>query len=107
MKVYRVFSLESPYLGGSNKYTQYTIFNIKKSPKIILNLELWDFPEGLKNEFETALSVRATEVLLYLVSRLVSAVNQYPIHLETLPRGYKTFFILNLTEYDICPAHKC
>ena len=30
-----MFSLESPYRGDSNEYTQYTIFNIKK--KITLN----------------------------------------------------------------------
>ena len=30
MKVCCVFSLESPHLGDSNEYTQYTIFNIKK-----------------------------------------------------------------------------
>ena len=41
--------------GDSNKYTQYTIFNIKKkSPLIIPNLQLWDFFNGLKSEFETA-----------------------------------------------------
>ena len=37
--------------------TQYTIFNLKnrKSPRIILTLQLWDFSKGLKNEFETAM----------------------------------------------------
>ena len=35
MKVCCVFSLESPHLGDSNEYTQYTVFNIKK--KITLN----------------------------------------------------------------------
>ena len=30
MKVYCVFSLESPHGGDSNVYTQYTIFIIKK-----------------------------------------------------------------------------
>ena len=35
MKVYRVFSLESPHRGDSIEYTQYTIFNIIK--KITLN----------------------------------------------------------------------
>ena len=35
MKVYCVFSLESPHQGDSNEYTQYTIFNIEK--KITLN----------------------------------------------------------------------
>ena len=31
MKVCSVFSLESPQLGDSNEYTQYTIFNITLS----------------------------------------------------------------------------
>ena len=48
MKVYCVFSFESPQRGDSNDYTQYTIFNIKKR-------KLWDFSKGLKNEFETAM----------------------------------------------------
>ena len=30
MKVYCVFSLESPHRGDSNEYIQYTIFNIKR-----------------------------------------------------------------------------
>ena len=30
MKVYCVFSLESPHRGGSNENTQYTIFNVRK-----------------------------------------------------------------------------
>ena len=36
MKAYCVFSLESPHRGASNKYTQYTIFSIKKEnhPKL-------------------------------------------------------------------------
>ena len=35
MKVFCVFSLESPHCGESNENTQYTVFNIKK--KITLN----------------------------------------------------------------------
>ena len=35
IKVYCVFSLESPNWGDSNEYTKYTIFNIKQ--KITLN----------------------------------------------------------------------
>ena len=55
MKVYCVFSLESPHRGDSDKCTQYTIFNIKrKPPSIILNLQVWNFSKGLKNKFETA-----------------------------------------------------
>ena len=69
MKVCCVFLLESPH------GVQY-VFNIKKrkSPEIILNLQLWDFFKKLKNEFEIAvgiraISVRATEVLLYFQLR--------------------------------------
>ena len=52
MKVYCVYSLESPHPGDSNEYTHYTVFNIKK--KITLN-----YPKSaangffLKNKFET------------------------------------------------------
>ena len=35
MKVYCVFSLQSPHRGDSNKYTQYTIFNVKKKLTLI------------------------------------------------------------------------
>ena len=35
MKVFCVFSLESPHRGDSNEYTQYIIFDIKR--KITLN----------------------------------------------------------------------
>ena len=50
-----MFSLESPLRGDSNKYTQYTIFNMNKK-------NILDYPKsaamgfiskGLKNEFET------------------------------------------------------
>ena len=57
MKVYCVFSLESPHRGDSNDYTQYTIFNIKR--KIDLNYlksaAVGFFSSGLKHEFETAM----------------------------------------------------
>ena len=49
-----MFSLESPHRGDSNEYTQYTIFNIKTRKSLFLNLQLWDFLNGLKNELETA-----------------------------------------------------
>ena len=31
MRIYCVFSLESPHLGDSNEYKQYTMFNIKNT----------------------------------------------------------------------------
>ena len=57
MKVYCVFSFQSPHRGDSNEYTQYTIFNIKKKnnmhyPKFTA---VGIFPDGLSNEFETAM----------------------------------------------------
>ena len=39
MKVYCVFSLESPHCGDSNEYTKYTIFSIKK--KFTLNYPMY------------------------------------------------------------------
>ena len=51
MKVYCVFSLESPHRSDSNEYTQYTIFNIKRNlPEIIQILQLCDFSQGFKNK---------------------------------------------------------
>ena len=74
MKVCCVFSLEPPYRGDSNEYTQHTIVNIKK--KITLNYPKYDnvcsyemFSKELKNEFEIAMmkaiGVGAIKVLLY------------------------------------------
>ena len=72
MKVYCVFSLESPHEGDPNGCIQYTIFNIKK--KITLNCPksaaMWFFPgteERVRNSRgKRAIRVRATEVLLYV-----------------------------------------
>ena len=57
MKVYCVFSLESPHRGDSNKNTQHTIFNRKKkiSPNYPKSAAMEFFSKGLKNEFKTAL----------------------------------------------------
>ena len=48
MKVYCVFSLESPQRGDSNEYTQYIIFQYKKEnhPTLSQNLQLWDLFQG-------------------------------------------------------------
>ena len=76
MKVCCVFLLESPHRGDSNENTQYTIFNIKrKIAWIIPNLNLWDFFQGAQERVRNsrrkrAISVRATEVLLYTLSYL-------------------------------------
>ena len=65
-----MLSLESPNLGDSNEYTQYTIFNIKEEnhPKLseICNQGIFlGTKERVQNSRgKRAISVRATEVLL-------------------------------------------
>ena len=56
MKVYCVFSLESPHRGDSNKYTQYTISQYKKEnhPKLSQICNCGNCFKGPKNEFEPA-----------------------------------------------------
>ena len=67
-----MLSLESPHRGDSNVNTQYTIFIIKKKiTQIILILQLWDLFLGTQERVQNcsgkqAISVRATEVLLYI-----------------------------------------
>ena len=55
MKVYGVFSLESPHRGDSN-YTHYTIFSMikEKHPKSSQLCSYGIFTKGPKNKFETA-----------------------------------------------------
>ena len=74
MKVGCVFSLESPHRGDSSESTQYTIFNIKKKitldyPKSAAMRFFRETQERVQNSSgKRAISVRATEGLLYLVS---------------------------------------
>ena len=73
MKVCYVFLLESPHRSDSNEYKQYTIFNLKKK-KITLNYPksaAVGFFLGTQEQVQNsrgkpAISVRATEVLLYM-----------------------------------------
>ena len=56
MKVYCVFSLETPQRGDSNEYTQNTISQYKKEnyPKLSQICNYGICSKGLMNEFETA-----------------------------------------------------
>ena len=67
-----MLSLESPHSGDSNEYTQYTIFNMKKKSSINYpkSAAMGFFSKGLKNKFDCkrVISVRAIEVLLYMVA---------------------------------------
>ena len=81
MKVYSVFSLESPHRGDSNEYTQYTIFNMKKKntlnhPKSAAMGFFHVAQEWVRNSCgKWAISVRATEVLLYYRTCLLQKKN--------------------------------
>ena len=78
-----MFSLESPHRGDSNECTQYTIFNVKK--KITLNgstsAAIGFFPRDLRTSSKQpwcrgkrAISVQATEVLLYITPSILKMV---------------------------------
>ena len=73
MKVCCVFSLESPHRGDSNENTQYTIFNMNKKntlnyPKSAAMGFFQETQERVRNSRgKRAISVRAIEVLLYVV----------------------------------------
>ena len=68
-----MFTLESPHPGDSNEYTQYTIFNMNM--KNTLNYPksaAMGFFQGTqervrKSHGKRAISVRAIEVLLYMI----------------------------------------
>ena len=72
MKVYCVFSLESTHRGDSNVYTQYIFFVIKpkitpddsKSADMGFSLGPQERVRNIRGK--QAISVRATEVLLYV-----------------------------------------
>ena len=68
-----MFSLESPHRGDSNEYTQYTNFNIKRKidPNYLKSVSMGFFPgtqARVRNSHgKRAISVRAIEVLLYIM----------------------------------------
>ena len=77
MKVCCVFSLEMPHQGDSNVHTQYTIFIIRKEnhPRLSQICSYGIFFQGAQERVRNrhgkrAISVRATEVLLYLKKKL-------------------------------------
>ena len=85
MKVYCLFSLESPHRGDSNEYTQYTIFNMKKnitlndSKSAAIRFFSLGTQERVRNSRrKRAIGVRAIEVLLYVscVFHLIGRVHK-------------------------------
>ena len=71
MKVYCVFTLESPHRGDSNEYTQYTFFNMKTKDTLNYHKSAaMGFFQGTqelvrKSRGKRVSSVRAIKVLLY------------------------------------------
>ena len=89
MEVCCVFSLESPHRGDSNEYTQYTIFNIKKEnhPKLSLICSYGFLFQGTQERVRNsrgkrAISVRASEVQLYIIHRRPKGQCLYGIELQ-------------------------
>ena len=86
MKVYCVFTLESPHRGDSNEYTQYTIFQyeIKKYIQSYPKSAAMGFFQGIhervrKSRGKRAISVRTIEILLYFnVRTLICQSNHVP-----------------------------
>ena len=86
MKVYCVFSLDSPHRGDSNEYTQYTILNMNKKntlnyPKCATMGFFQETQERVRNSRgKRAISVRAIEVLLYICTY----INYFTIYVHAL-----------------------
>ena len=82
MKVCCVFSLESPHRGDSIENAQYTIFNIKKVITLnhLKSAAMGFYPKGSRTSSNSrgkrAISVRATEVRLYVDTNILLNVYQ-------------------------------
>ena len=78
-----MFSLESPHRGDSNEYTQYTIFNMNKKktihcPKSAAVAFFQGTQVRVRNSRgKRAISVRAIEVLLYIIVSIASACSNW------------------------------
>ena len=49
-------------------------------------------------EYKTVFDLHVWETFVFMHTALEK---------KNWPRGYKTVFMLNSTEHEICPAHKC
>ena len=89
IKVYCVFSLESPHRGDSNEYTRYTIFNMNKKDTINYpkSAAMGFFSKGLKNEFETAV-VNEPSVF-------------EPLKFYCIREGSVEFFVIYWTDFSL------
>ena len=76
MKVYCMFTLESPHRGDSNEYTQYTIFQYEKEkhPKLSQICSYGIFSMGFKNKFERSM---VNEPLMFYCICIVAPDNNH------------------------------
>ena len=91
-----MFSLESPHRGDSNEYTHYTIFNKQKGnhPKLSQICSYAFLYQGTQERVrnsrgERAISVRATEVLLYYSK---FARDRY--HVNPIQKKYENLYLI-------------
>ena len=95
MKLYCVFSLESPWWDDSNEHKQYTFFNIKKEnhPKLSLICSYGIFFKGLKNEFKTAMQAPLGEPLKAFILHEKTYKNLYfdekKLYFGNFPKMFK------------------
>ena len=103
-----MFSLESPHRGDSNVHTQCIIFVLKK--RITPNLQLWNFFLGTQERVQNScgkqsISVRATEVLLYVFHDFLGRTVELCIEI-TLTQGNTNLILHRETQYTIPQARK-
>ena len=46
-------------------------------------------------------------IMMMMMKPFIAWDTYEPCYKKILARGYKTFFVLNSTEHEIYPAHKC
>ena len=113
MEVCCVFLLESPNWGDSNEYTQHTVFNIKRRirlnyPKSAAKGFFLGTQEHVRNSCgKRAISVRATEVLLYMSFSRLYQKSGYWLYLSNLEPS-KLLFSVTFTLEEIHQIyHNC
>ena len=81
-----MFSLESPQRGNSNEYKQYTIFNMKEKNSLnypkSANMGCFQETQARvrNSRSKLVISVRATEILLYLYTCLIIYLSVFVRH---------------------------
>ena len=99
MRVYCVFSLESPHQGDSNECTQYTVFNINITLNYPKSAGMGFFFKGLKNDFETAV-VNELSVFEPLKVYCISAT-YYHSELHMIPFHFAMWWCCSFSTFSL------